>query len=349
MEEIEIIKPDDWHVHFRDNEIMQAVVPETTRHFARAIVMPNLIPPILNGKQAIQYKERIKNATPKNHKFEPLMTLYLTEETNKTALKQAYIKGDVFAVKLYPAGATTNSDSGVKDIKKIMPVLETMAEVGMPLLIHGEVTDKDVDIFDREKVFIDQKLDFICNKLPELKITLEHITTSESVSYVREANKNLGASITPHHLSLNRNAIFFGGIRPHNYCLPILKREVHRKSLIEAATSGNPKFFLGTDTAPHLTIDKESDCGCAGVFNTTYCLPILAQIFDNEKSINKLEDFVSKNGARHYNLIFNKETIKLIKLDNKLIFKNYIGIKKEKIKIFQPNFSIFWTVADKLL
>ena len=244
MEEIEIIKPDDWHVHFRDNEILKVVVPETTKHFARSIVMPNLIPPILNAKQAIEYKKRIEKAIPSTDNFEPLMTIYLTEETNKDDIKSGHKNGAIFVVKLYPAGATTNSDSGVKDIEKVMPVLETMSEIGIPLLIHGEVTDKEIDIFDREKIFIDQKLDFICKKkLPELKITLEHITTKEATNYIEESNKNLVASITPHHLALNRNALFVGGIKPHNYCLPILKRETHRKALIKAATSGNRKFF----------------------------------------------------------------------------------------------------------
>ena len=229
MKEIEIIKPDDWHVHFRDNEILKAVVPETTRHFARSIVMPNLNPPILNIKQAIEYKKRIEKAIPSKDNFEPLITIYLTEETNRDDLRSAYKNGSVFAVKLYPAGATTNSDSGVKDIKKIMPVLEMMTEIGMPLLIHGEVTDKEIDIFDREKVFINEKLDFICKELPDLKITLEHITTKDATSYVKEGKKNLVASITPHHLALNRNALFVGGIKPHNFCLPILKRKVHQE------------------------------------------------------------------------------------------------------------------------
>jgi len=344
MDEIEIIKPDDWHVHFRDNEILKAVVPETTRHFARSIVMPNLIPPILNAKQAVEYKKRIEKAIPKSDDFQPLMTIYLTEETNKNELKNAYRSGAVFAVKLYPAGATTNSESGVKDIKKVIPILETMAEIGMPLLIHGEVTDKEIDIFDREKVFIDRILGFICKQIPELKITLEHITTKDTVSFVKEGNKNLVASITPHHLALNRNAIFVGGIRPHNYCLPILKRESHRKDLVEAATSGNSKFFLGTDTAPHLINDKESDCGCAGIFNATYCLPILAQIFDNQKSLHNLENFISKNGAKHYNLALNKEKIKIKKLNQMMIFKKYLNLEHEKIKIFEPDFPIFWEV-----
>ena len=344
MEEIEIIKPDDWHVHFRDGKILQNVVPETTRHFARAIIMPNLLPPILKGIDAVKYKERVKKAIPKKDHFLPLMTTYLTEKTNKHELRDSYERGQVFAVKLYPAGATTNSDSGVNDIKKIMPVLETMAEIGMPLLIHGEVTDKEIDIFDREKVFIDQKLDFICKELPKLKITLEHITTKEAKNYVNEGNENLVASITPHHLALNRNAIFVDGIRPHNYCLPILKREYHRQALLEAAVSGNPKFFLGTDTAPHLTKDKESACGCAGIFNATYCLSILAQIFDNENSLNNLEKFVSVNGARHYELNLNKEKINLKKSVQPLDFKKYLMVDKQKIKIFDPGIPIYWNV-----
>ena len=346
MEEIEIIKPDDWHVHFRDDEILRAVVPETSRHFARSIVMPNLVPPILNAKQAIEYKKRIEKAIRSTDKFEPLMTIYLTEQTNKSELKDAYKNGAVFAVKLYPAGATTNSDSGVKDIEKVMPILEKMAEIGMPLLIHGEVTDKEIDIFDREKVFIDQKLDFICKKLPDLKITLEHITTKEAVQYINESNKNLAASITPHHLALNRNALFVGGIRPHNYCLPILKRETHRTALLDAAVSGNPKFFLGTDTAPHLIKDKENACGCAGVFNATYCLSIITQLFDNENALPNLEKFISMNGANHYNLTINNEKILLSKSLEALYFKENINFNKQKIKIFKPDFPVFWKVSD---
>ena len=344
MKKLEIIKPDDWHVHFRDDKILKAVVPETTRHFARSIVMPNLIPPITDADQALKYKEKIKKATPNKDNFEALMTLYLTEKTNKNKLKTAYYNNAIFAVKLYPAGATTNSASGVKDIKKVMPVLETMALIGMPLLIHGEVTSLKVDIFDREKEFIDKKLNFICKELPELKITLEHITTKEATMYVNEANKNLVASITPHHLALNRNSIFVGGIRPHFFCLPILKRETHRKYLVKAATSGNYKFFLGTDTAPHLTTDKESECGCAGVFNATYCLPILAQIFDDEKSLHNLEKFVSVNGAKHYNLELNKEKLKLAKSKDRLVFKKYLSVNEKKIKIFDPGYSIYWRV-----
>ena len=345
MQEIEITKPDDWHVHFRDREILKAVVPETTRNFARAIVMPNLIPPILNGKQAIQYKERIKKVIPKTDNFEPFMTLYLTEKTNKNDLKEAYNNRAAFAAKLYPAGATTNSNSGVKDIKNIMPTLETMAKIGMPLLIHGEATHKEVDIFDREKVFINQNLDFICKELPELKITLEHITTEDATMYVNQGNRNLVASITPHHLALNRNAIFVGGIRPHNYCLPILKREKHRRALIKVATNGNKKFFLGTDTAPHFTSDKESCCGCAGIFNATYCMPILAQIFEDHNSIENLEKFTSFNGSNHYGLRKNKTKIKLLKRENPIVFKKKIKVGNNSISIFNPNFPVYWDVV----
>ena len=345
MEELEIIRPDDWHVHFRDDEILRAVVPETSRFFARSIVMPNLIPPILNAKQAIEYRQRIEKAIPKSHNFKPLMTIYLTEETNQHELKDAYKSGAVFAVKLYPAGATTNSDSGVKDIKKVMPILEMMSRIGMPLLIHGEVTDKDIDIFDREKVFIDKKLDFITKELPELKITLEHITTKEATEYVKEGNKNLAASITPHHLILNRNAIFVGGIRPHNYCLPILKREIHRQALIKVATSSNPKFFLGTDTAPHLKKDKETQCGCAGIFNATYCMQMLAQLFDNNNAISKLENFTSIYGAMHYKINVNKQKIKMIKKNKQLKFQKKLEFHGKQIIIFTPDFPVYWDIV----
>lgn len=346
MKQIEIIKPDDWHVHFRDNHILKAVVPETTRHFARAIIMPNLTPPILNGKDAILYKNRITRAIPEKDQFLPLMTLYLTENTDKKDLKKSYENGLVFAAKLYPAGATTNSDSGVQNIKNIMPLLETMTEIGMPLLIHGEVTNKEIDIFDREKKFIDNTLSYICKEFPELKITLEHITTEDAVTFVKNGNDNLVASITPHHLALNRNSIFVGGIRPHYYCLPILKRENHRQSLVNVATSGNKKFFLGTDTAPHLSRDKESECGCAGVFNATYSIPILAEIFDKKKSINNLEKFTSRNGAFHYNLPLNKNLIKLIKYDKPIKLVSNLKLNQEKLVIFNPGFPIYWNVVN---
>ncbi len=344
MKKIEIVKPDDWHIHFRDNEIMRQVVPESTRHFGRGIIMPNLVPPILSGSQAIEYKKRIIKSIPKNNNFKPFMTVYLTEKTKKNELKEAHDNGSVFAAKLYPAGATTNSESGVKDISRIIPVLEKMSEIGMPLLIHGEVTDKNIDIFDRERVFIEKYLEFIIKELPDLKITLEHITTKEAVEYVNGSKKNLAASITPHHLALNRNAIFSNGINPHNYCLPILKREKHKEALVKAAVSGNSKFFLGTDTAPHLVKDKENSCGCAGIFNATYCMQILAQIFENENSLSNLEKFTSKNGSKHYNLNINEEKITLVRLKEGQKLKKFLKVQNEKIRIFDPNFTIFWKV-----
>ena len=346
MNEIEIIKPDDWHIHFRDNDILRAVVPETTRHYSRGIIMPNLIPPILNDKDAIAYKKRINKSIPKKDDFEPFMTIYLTEETNKNILKKAFDDKIIFAAKLYPAGATTNSDSGVKKINKIMPVLQKMAEIGMPLLIHGEVTNPNIDIFDREKEFLNTTLSFIIKEIPNLKITLEHITTEESVHFIKDSSKNIAASITPHHLSLNRNAIFLGGIRPHNYCLPILKREKHQKALIDIAVTGNKKFFLGTDTAPHTISNKENACGCAGIFNATYGLPIVTQIFENENSLDNLEKFVSVNGAEHYKLRPNKTKIKLYKSVNPIKFKKYLIFDKHKILIFNPNLPVYWDVKS---
>ncbi len=250
-----------------------------------------------------------------------------------------------FAAKLYPAGATTNSESGVRNIKKILPVLEKMAEINMPLLIHGEVTDHKIDIFDREKIFIETILDSISRTLPELRITLEHITTEDATKYVSGGNENISASITPHHLAMNRNEIFSGGIRPHLYCLPILKGEKHRKALIKVATSGNSKFFLGTDTAPHLTNDKESECGCAGIFNATYCMSVLAQIFDDENALLNLEKFTSLNGAKHYKLKANKEKIILKKRSEPKDFASKLIFGSKNITIFSPNFNVYWDVV----
>ena len=344
MKQIEIIKPDDWHIHFRDGEILKVVVPETSKHFARGIIMPNLTPPIINGDQAKKYKSRIIEAIPKNHEFTPLMTLYLTELTNIDEIKNSFSNGLIFAAKLYPAGATTNSELGVKNLDKIMPLLETMAKIGMPLLIHGEVTDHKIDIFDREKVFIDKVLKFIVQNLPELRITLEHITTKEAVSFVNESNENLAASITPHHLALNRNVMLVGGIKPHYYCLPILKREKHRLALIEAATKKNRKFFLGTDTAPHLTTDKESACGCAGVFNSTYALHTIAEIFDKENALDNLENFTSINGALHYKLKKNTKKLILKKVNRSISLKKHFKVTDKKITVFDPKFPLFWNV-----
>ena len=345
MKKIEIIKPDDWHVHFRDGEMMKAVVPETSKHFARAIVMPNLIPPILTGKDALRYKDDIQKAIPFNHDFEPLMTIYLTEETNKNDLENSYINGDIFAAKLYPAGATTNSESGVKNINLIMPLLEKMSEIGMPLLIHGEVTDKNIDIFDREKIFIENILTPICQNFPKLKVTLEHITTEDAVSFVLKSNKNVVASITPHHLSLNRNAILVGGINPHYYCLPVLKREKHRIALVEAALSDNEKFFLGTDSAPHSIKSKETSCGCAGVFNSSNSISVVTEIFDQNKSLSKLESFLSLNGPKHYGLKNNNSKIKIVKNELPIKFPETLKFQNENIVIFKPHFPLFWEVV----
>ena len=347
MEKIEIIKPDDWHVHFRDNEILKAVVPETARHFERAIVMPNLTPPILTGSDALQYRKRIIAAAYNSDTFIPLMTVYLTESINIEELEKSYKNKIIFGAKLYPAAATTNSDLGIKNINKIIPILEKMADIGMPLLVHGESTDKNIDIFDREKIFIDNILDNICKRIPELKITLEHITTKDAVSYIEEANNNIVASITPHHLALNRNAMLVGGIRPHYYCLPVLKRETHRQALIKAATSGNKKFFLGSDTAPHTAKNKEAACGCAGVFNATYCISILAQIFEDNNSISKLERFTSFNGANHYQTSINKNTITIIKKETPIKFLDALRLENnENIVIFKPDFPVFWEVVS---
>ncbi len=344
MNRIEIIQPDDWHVHFRDNKIMKAVVPETSRSFGRALIMPNLIPPIISGKDALNYKKRIEASIPTSHNFLPFMTIYLSEKTNKEDLKKSFNSGCVFGAKLYPAGATTNSESGVKNIEKIMPILETMEKIGMPLLIHGEVVDKEVDIFDREKIFLETILENICRKFSNLKITLEHITTMDSVQYITESKANIAATITPQHLALNRNAILVGGIKPHYYCLPILKREDHRLALVKAAISGNPKFFLGSDTAPHFSSDKESDCGCAGIFNSTYCIPILAEIFHQNNSISKLEQFISLNGASHYNLKPNKSKITLVKNDFPINFIDTIKVESNHVVVFKPDFPVYWHV-----
>ena len=346
MKEIDIIKPDDWHVHFRDDETLKAVLPETSRHFARAIVMPNTVPPILNKADVDGYKKRVEKAIPKSDNFLPLMTIYLTETTNKNELMTLYKKGLVFAAKLYPAGATTNSESGVKNIDNIIPILEIMSEIGMPLLIHGEVTDNKVDIFDREKVFIDNILDPICKKIPKLKITLEHITTNHAVEYIKSSSINLAASITPHHLLLNRNSLFKGGIRPHYYCLPILKREKHRQALLDVVTNGHKKFFLGTDSAPHTLSSKETACGCAGIFNSTYCIQMLAQIFDDCNALNNLEKFISINGPNHYQVKKNNTKIKLYKRETPLTLNKFLKIKKEKVLIFDPEFPIYWDINN---
>ena len=306
-----IRRPDDWHVHLRDGDVMRGVVPFTARQFARAIVMPNLSPPITTVEAASAYRDRIQSAVPEGIDFTPLMTVYLTDSSDGDELARGFAEGVFTAAKLYPAHATTGSAHGVTNIFSIMPALERMAQIGMPLLIHGEVTDIDVDIFDREAVFIERTLTKLVQTLPELKIVFEHITTAEAVAFVDGSGPNIAATITPQHLHINRNAMFTGGIRPHAYCLPVAKRERHRLALRLAAISGNPKYFLGTDSAPHAVAAKESACGCAGIFNAPHALESYATVFDEESTLDKLEGFASENGPRFYGLPLNESRVTL--------------------------------------
>ena len=312
-ESLTITRPDDWHAHLRDGELMESVVGATARQFARAIVMPNLKPPIVTTKQAQAYRERIRAALPKKSAFEPLMTLYLTDDTPPAEIERARAAGFVKAVKYYPAGATTNSASGVTDIRKVEAVLEAMQGAGMPLLVHGEVTDPEVDVFDRETVFLERTLAPLVKRFPKLKIVLEHITTHEAAAFVERAPENVAATITAHHLLMNRNALFSGGLRPHHYCLPVLKREPHRRALVKAATSGNPRFFLGTDSAPHTRGNKEMDCGHAGIYTAHAALELYAEAFEIAGALDKLEGFASHFGADFYGMPRNKGKVKLEK------------------------------------
>ena len=313
MQTLTLTRPDDWHLHLRDGDMLAAVLPDTARQFARAIVMPNLKPPVRTLADAQAYRGRILAALPAGMTFEPLMTLYLTDNTDPEDVARAHASGIVQAVKYYPAGATTNSDSGVSDIHKVEGVLETMREIGMPLLLHGEVTDPEVDIFDREAVFIDRVLTPLLRRMPDLKIVLEHITTRQAAEFVSAAPANVAATITAHHLLYNRNAMFQGGMRPHYYCLPVLKRETHRHALIEAAISGNPKFFLGTDSAPHARHTKEAACGCAGIYTAHAALALYAEAFDHAGALDRLEAFASFHGADFYGLARNDERVTLLR------------------------------------
>ena len=312
-ESLTIRRPDDWHLHFRDGETMRAVVPHTARQFARAIVMPNLAPPVTTSALAAAYRNRILEAVPEGVEFTPLMTAYLTDETNADDLAAGFADGVLTAAKLYPAGATTNSAHGVIDVANIERVLEKMAEIGMPLCVHGEVTHAEIDIFDREAVFIDRILAPLVERLPELKVIFEHITTKQAVEFVDATGPNVGATITPQHLHINRNAILVGGIRPHMFCLPVAKREEHRLVLRKAATSGSAKYFLGTDSAPHHRHAKESDCGCAGIFNAPFALESYVTVFDEEGALDLFEAFASLNGPAFYGLPVNEETVTLEK------------------------------------
>ena len=346
MTKLKIIKPDDWHVHFRDGEILKKVVPETCKSFDRAIVMPNLINPIQTMKQIIDYKKTILEHARINSDFSPLMTFYITENLKKSELEHAFKSKNLFACKLYPAGVTTNSDFGINNIENIFSLLEKMEDLGIPLLIHGEVNNQKVDIFYREQVFIEKYLERIIENFPSLKITLEHITTKFSVDYINSKNSKLKASITPHHLIYNRTDMLAHTIKPHLYCLPILKKEEDRQSLLEVALNGNKNFFLGTDSAPHLIHQKESDCGCAGIFNSINCLETLVQLFENNNSLFNLEKFVSINGAKHYSLKTNQNTISFFKKNTPLKFKDFLYVDKHKIKIFRPPFDVFWHKDD---
>lgn len=313
MDKLTLTQPDDWHLHVRNGEILKTVIGHTATQFARAIIMPNLKPPVMTVEQALLYRSEILQALPAGSSFNPLMTLYLTDSTTKGEVKKAAESEHVHAFKLYPAGATTNSDSGVSNPKAIYPILETMEQVDIPLLIHGEVTDNDCDIFDREKIFVESSLNDIVKNFPNLRIVVEHVTTKEAVDFVLSSSNKVAATITPQHLLFNRNAILAGGIRPHYYCLPIIKREHHRQALIKAATSGNPKFFLGTDSAPHLTGAKENSCGCAGCYSAYAALELYVEAFEKMNALDKLEGFASLFGANFYQLPRNTKTITLQK------------------------------------
>jgi dihydroorotase len=344
MEAITLRRPDDWHVHLRDGAMLAAVAPFTARQFARAIVMPNLVPPVTTVAAARAYRERILGAIPADADFTPLMTCYLTDPTHPQEVARGWDEGVFAAVKFYPAHATTNSAFGVTDIARISPVLERMSALGMPLLIHGEVTDPDVDVFDREAVFIDRVLDPLQRRLPELRIVLEHITTAEAADYVRSGGPNLAATITAHHLVINRSAIFAGGIRPHLYCLPIAKREKHRQALRRAATSGNSRFFLGTDSAPHAVPAKETACGCAGIFTAPCALEIYAEVFEEEDALDQFEAFAALNGPEFYRLPVNEARVTLRR--EPLAVPEATGEGENVVVPFRAGETLRWRLAD---
>ena len=340
-----ITRPDDWHLHLRDGAMMQSVLPHTERWAGRAIIMPNLVPPVVTASDAAAYRQRIEAACQPGSGFQPLMTLYLTEATDSQDVLAAAGEGLIQAVKLYPAGATTNSASGVRDIDQVMPVLEAMAGAGLPLLVHGEVTDHKVDIFDREAVFIDQVLTPLRARLPELPIVMEHITTRNAADFVQAASSNLAATITPHHLAINRNAILAGGIKPHYYCLPVAKRETHRQALLAVALSGDSRFFLGTDSAPHTDPAKLQPCGCAGIFNAPNTIELLAQIFDQAGQLDRLEGFASLHGPAFYGLPVNSSKLTLAKQAEPVRFDAHIETAEGPVTVFDPMLDIFWKIV----
>ena len=340
---ITITRPDDWHLHLRDGAALQAVLPDTARQFARAIVMPNLRPPVTTTESAQAYRARILGALPKGMNFEPLMTLYLTDNTSADEIKRAKVSRMIHGVKLYPAGATTNSDAGVSDLAKCMNALEAMQDVGLPLLVHAEVTDADVDVFDRESVFIERHMKPLLKNFPALKIIFEHITTKDAADFVQAAPSNVAATITAHHLLMNRNDMFKGGISPHHYCLPILKRESHRQALVNAATSGNPKFFLGTDSAPHAKSAKEAACGCAGMYTAHAALELYAEAFEAANALDKLEAFASFYGADFYGLPRNSEKITLVK--QSWTVPNELALGNESLVPLRAGQQIHWKLV----
>ena len=338
-------RPDDWHLHLRDGAMLGAVASHSAA-FGRAIIMPNLVPPVVTGAQAAAYRDRILAALPDGAPLQPQMTLYLTDGTDPADVLAAHREGIIRAVKLYPAGATTNSASGVTDFDRVRPVLEAMAEARIPLCVHGEVTDPAVDIFDREAVFIDRVLDPVRRATPGLRVVMEHITTAEGVAYARSGGDDLGATITTHHLVINRNAILAGGIRPHYYCLPVAKRESHRLALREAATSGEARFFLGTDSAPHPDSAKLQPCGCAGCFTAPNTMSILAHVFEEDGALDRLEAFASLNGAAFYGLPPNEDRIRLIRRDTPATYPASITAGDETVTVFDPDFDLFWHLED---
>ncbi|MGY6634276.1 MAG: dihydroorotase [Alkalilacustris sp.] len=345
MRTITLRRPDDWHLHLRDGAMLAAVAPDSARDFARAIIMPNLVPPVVTGAEADAYRARIRAALP-DAGFTPLMTLYLTEATDPADVVAAHATGTITAIKLYPAGATTNSASGVRDFDRVRGVLEAMAEAGIPLLVHGEVTDPDIDIFDREAVFIDRVLDPIRRATPGLRVVMEHITTAEAVGYVRaETSGRLGATITVHHLVINRNHILAGGIRPHYYCLPVAKRETHRVALVEAATGGDARFFLGTDSAPHVDAAKETGCGCAGCYTSPVAMPVLAHVFEDAARLPALEGFASLHGPAFYGLPANEDRITLTRSTDPWTPAPKRSTDDGPVTVFDPGFPLHWRMT----
>ena len=340
--QITLTRPDDWHLHLRDGDALATTVPDTASAFHRAIVMPNLKPPVETVEAAHAYRDRIMRAVPEGISFDPLMTLYLTQSVTPEIIKQAADSAHIYGVKLYPQGATTNSEAGVASLDGMMATLETMADVGLPLLVHGEVTDRDIDIFDREAIFLERTLGPLMQRIPSLRVVLEHITTKDSVDFVKH-HAGMGATITAHHLLYERNDMLAGGIRPHLYCLPILKRSLHRDALIEAATSGEPQFFLGTDSAPHAVGDKESDCGCAGCYTAPHAMPLYAEVFEAAGRLNRLEGFASRFGPAFYGLPINTDTITLIKEPNQVPLARPFGTTE--VRLLKGGETLQWRLA----